>query len=111
MNVGTITCLIMAALFLLMGIAFVLLGEKGAMMVSGFNTLPKEKREQYDAEKLSADQRNKFFLWCALFAAGAGLTHLLSPYLAFAVFAVWLVLFFREVHLDSDKAFKKYEKQ
>ena len=33
-------------LFLLLALLFAALGEKGAMLVSGFNTMSKDKREQ-----------------------------------------------------------------
>lgn len=32
----------------------------------------------------------------------------LTPYMAIPPFIVWLVLFFKEVHFDTHKAFEKY---
>ncbi len=110
MNIGATVCLILAGAFLLLGLIFWLLGEKAAMLVSGFNTLPKEKRESYDQLRLSADHRNLFFLWSGMFAAGAAGSFLISQYTAVAVFAIWLILFFREVHINEEKAFSKYLK-
>lgn len=36
------------------------------------------------------------------------LSHFLTPYMAISAFIIWLVLFFKEVHFDTHKAFKKY---
>ena len=56
------------------------------------------------------DQRGAFLLWAAVLAAGAALSLLVSQYCAIATFAVWLVLFFRDVHFDAEKAFAKYRR-
>lgn len=109
MNIGTITCVIFAVPFLILVVVFTLLKDKGAMLISGFNTLPKEEREHYDKKKMSIDQRNSFLLWAILFVAGAILSYLISSYMAILAFVIWLVLFFKEVHLDTDKAFGKYK--
>lgn len=53
MNIGTITCLILAVFFGIISIIFALLKEKGALLISGFNTMPKEEREKYDQKKMS----------------------------------------------------------
>lgn len=39
MNIGFVACIILAVLFLIIGIVFALLKEKGAKYVSGFRTL------------------------------------------------------------------------
>lgn len=39
MNIGFVACIILAVLFLVLGIIFALLKEKGAYFVSGFRTL------------------------------------------------------------------------
>ena len=72
--------------------------------------LPPEKRALYDTERMGRDQRNNFFIWAAVFAAGAALSLLVSQGLAIAAFVVWLVLFLRDVHFDAEKAFAKYKK-
>ena len=38
---------------------------------------------------------------------GAVLSYFLTPYMAIPAF-IWLVLFFKEVHFDTHKAFEKY---
>lgn len=97
-------------LFLLLAVVFTCLKGKAAMLVSGFNTLPKEARKQYDTEKMSRDQRNLFVIWAVILGAGAVLGYYISRYMAYAAFALWLILFFKEVHLDEEKAFGKYKK-
>ena len=44
MNIGTIACLIFAGLFAAVAGVFALLGPKGALLVSGFQSIPKERR-------------------------------------------------------------------
>lgn len=46
MNVGFVACITLAVLFLVLGIMFALLKEKGAYFVSGFSTL--NHPENYD---------------------------------------------------------------
>lgn len=110
MNIGAVMCSLLGGLFLLMGALFAALKEKAAMLISGFNTLPPEKRALYDTARMSRDQRNSFLLWAAVLAAGAALSRFVSQGFAIAAFAVWLVLFFRDVHFDAEKAFAKYRR-
>ena len=93
------------------GTFFAALGEKGAMLVSGFNTMPKDKREQYDKVRISKDQRNLFFLWSGLWAVGAFSVWLISEKIIYVILVIQLVLFFREVHMDEEKTFGKYRKR
>lgn len=109
MNIGLYTCLSMGIIFLFMGLLFLLLKEKAAMLISGFNTLPKETRKDYDQKKISKDQRNTFFLWAFVMAAGCIASYYISTYAAVPTFIIWLILFFKEVHLDTEKAFGKYK--
>lgn len=111
MNIGFIVCIIMAGIFLVLAIVFALLKEKGAMLVSGFNTLPREERERYDKRKISTDMRNSFLIWGLIFILGGIFSYLVSSYAAIAAGVLWLILFFKEVHFDTDKAFGKYRLQ
>ena len=108
-NVGAISCGIFGVLFLLLGILFAALGERGVRFISGFGSPPPEKRKLYDTERMWRDQRNGFFIWTAVFAAGAALSLLASQYFAVAAFIVWLALFLKDVHFDAEKAFEKYK--
>ena len=108
MNVGFAACALVLVILLIVGIAFALLKEKGAMLVSGFNTLSERERAQYDAAAISKDMRNLCFLWAAIMAVGCVLSFLLTPYMAIVAFVVWLALLLKDVRSDAAKAFEKY---
>lgn len=110
MNIGTIICLIPAVSFGIISIIFVLLKEKGAILISGFNTISKEERERYDKKKMSIDMRNSLFLWSIILFSGAILAYFVSDYCAIIAIVIWLIIFFKDVHINSEKAFGKYKK-
>lgn len=99
----------MGGIFLVFASVFALLKEKGAILVSGFNSISKTEREKYNQKKISQDMRNSLFLWSAIFLVGAILCYFISQYIAIVSFIVWIVLFFRDVHFDVEKAFAKYK--
>lgn len=105
---GFYMCMVLAAAFLLLGLLFSLAGERAANWLSGFSFLPKEERAKYDRKRMAADQRNGFWLWGGVMLLGAAGSRWISGYVAIGAFAVWLVLFFREVHLDIEGAYGKY---
>jgi hypothetical protein len=109
MNIGCIMCGILCIFFLLSALLFAILKEKGAILISGFNTLPKEERELYDKTKMSKDQRNAFIMWAVILGVGAILSYFVTQYIAIIAFIVWLVVFFKDVHSDTEKAFGKYK--
>ena len=39
---------------------------------------------------------------------GAVMSYFVTTYMAIPAYIVWLILFFKEVHLDAHKAFEKY---
>ena len=104
MNIGFWSCIILAILFVIIGVLFAIFKEKAAKFVSGFNSFSKEEQALYDKAQISRDIRNQCFIWAVIMLAGA----LLSPYMAIPTYIIWLVLFFREVHFDNHKAFEKY---
>ena len=110
MSKEVIACGGASLLFLALSFIFTCLKGKAAMLISGFNTLPKEKRKQYDTEKMSRDQRNLCLIWAAILGAGAVLAYYISRYMAMLAFVIWLLVFLRDVHLDEEKAFGKYKK-
>lgn len=67
MNTGFISCGSACLLCLLFALIFTIFKGKSAILISGFNTMPKEKRELYDKERMSKDQRNSFLIWAAIF--------------------------------------------
>lgn len=107
-SIAAVSCLLFAALFAVLGAVFALLKERGATLVSGFNTLPPSQRARYDRARISRDMRNRLFVWAAVFCAGAAASYFLAWPCAIAAGVVWLVLFFMEVRLDPEQAFDKY---
>ena len=110
MNIGAIICLILAVFFGIISIIFALLKEKGAILISGFNTMSKEEQEKYDKKKMSIDMRNSLFLWSIILFLGAILAYFISKYCAIISIFIWLIIFFKDVHIDLEKAFEKYRK-
>lgn len=102
-------CFIMAAFFAVLAAVFAFLKGRAAILISGFNDLTKEERKCYDTAKLAKDVRNFMLLLTLDMAIGAVLCHFVSQYFSAAAFLVFLILFFRNVHMDSDKAFGKYK--
>lgn len=108
MNIGFWLCGVLVIPFSIIGVLFAIFKEKAAKFVSGFNSLSKEEQELYDKAYISRDIRNQCFMWAVIMLTGAVLSYFLSPYMAIPAFIIWLVLFFKDVHFDTYKAFKKY---
>ncbi|WP_295087185.1 DUF3784 domain-containing protein [uncultured Ruminococcus sp.] len=108
MNIGFVLCGVMVIPFASIGILFSIFKEKAAKFVSGFNSLPKEEQALYDKAFISRDIRNQCFIWAAIMLIGAVMSYFVTTYMAIPAYIVWLILFFKEVHLDAHKAFEKY---
>ena len=108
MNIGFWSCIILVLLFLIIGVLFAIFKEKAAKFVSGFNSFSKEEQALYDKAHISRDIKNQCFTWAGIMLVGAVLSYFLTPYMAIPAFIIWLVLFFKEVHFDTHKAFEKY---
>lgn len=106
MNIGFVACLVLAILFLIIGIVFALLKEKGAYFVSGFRTL--NHPEKYDKAYISLDMRNQCFTYALILFLGAILSYFISAIIAIPAYVIWVIVFFKSVHLDAEKAFEKY---
>ena len=101
MNIGFIVCICCCLLFLIFALIFTILKDKAAILISGFNSISKDQREMYDQKKMSKDQRNAFLIWGLIFAVGAILANFISQFFAIIAFIVWLIIFFKDVHLDE----------
>ena len=108
MNIGFYFCGILVIPFAAIGVLFAMFKEKAAVFVSGFNSLPKKEQDLYDHARISRDVRNQCFVWAAIMLIGAALAYFVSAYMAIPTFMIWVILFFRDVHLDVRKAFEKY---
>lgn len=105
---GFYACIIMVPCFWLLALFFAIGRERAANWISGFHSLPEEEREKYDRARMAGDERNACFLWGTVMLLGALGARLISGYMAVAAYGIWLVLFFRDVHFDMEKAFGKY---
>lgn len=102
-------CVSGSIIFWIMAVLFAILKGKAAILIAGFNTMPKVQREQYDREMMSRDMRNGFILWAVILDVGGALSYVFSSQsIAAASIIIWLIVFFRDVHLDEEKAFGKY---
>ena len=110
MNLGVIICLILAVNLSILSSVFALLQEKSAILISGFNSISKDEREKYDKKKMSIDMRNSLFIWAIILFLGAISSYYISKYCAIISIIIWLIIFFKDVHMDSEKAFSKYKK-
>lgn len=108
--VGFYACLILMGVFLLLALLFALGGEKAANWLSGFSSLPEAEKARYDRKRMAREQRNAFLLWALIMLLGTAGCLWISEYAAFAAYGIWLALFFKDVHLDLDKAYGKYKK-
>lgn len=102
--------LVMTIFFFIIGLIFASLKDKACILISGYNFKSKKQREQYDEKRLSADMRNQFFLYSLIFLIGSICTYLINSYCFWLTLIIWLVVFFRGVHFDDEKAFGKYKK-
>ncbi len=108
MNLGFYMCGILAVPFFIIGLLFAICKGKAAKFVSGFNSLPQKEQELYNKAFISRDVRNQCFTWTIIMLIGAVLSFFITPYMAIPAYVIWLILFFKEVHLDARKAFEKY---
>jgi len=109
LNIGFIVCSSLGGIFALITIIFSILGKKAVILISGFNFKSKEERKKYDIERMSKDYRNTIFIWTLIFIIGAILSYYISKYCAVIAFVIWLIIFFKDVQLDEEKAFEKYK--
>ncbi len=108
MNIGVWICGVLVIPFLIIGMFFAILKEKAAKFVSGFNSLSKKEQTLYDKAYISRDIRNQCFTWSAIMFIGAVLCYFVTSYMAIPAFIIWVIMFFKEVHFDTHKAFEKY---
>lgn len=108
MNIGFLMCGILVIPFLIIGALFAIFKEKAAKFVSGFNSLSKKEQALYDKAYISRDIRNQCFTWSVIMIIGALLSYFVTSYMAIPAFTIWGIIFFKEVHFDTRKAFEKY---
>ena len=108
MNIGFHMCIILVPCFLILAVIFAIMKGNAAKLISGFNCMPKAEQDKYDKARIVKDMRNDMLKWSAVMLAGAAGSYIISGYIAIAAYIVWLIMFFKNVHIDEQKAFKKY---
>ena len=109
MGIGSCICLWGTITFGIFTIIFAISGEKGAMLISGFNTLTETQRNQYDKSTMVKDMRNMFLTWTVLMLIGMVFCILISEYIVILVGLIWIILFFKNLKLFPEDAFEKYK--
>jgi hypothetical protein len=108
MNIGFWACMILVPFFAIMALIFYTGKEKAAMLIAGFNALPKKEQALYDRARMAKDIAKDFAVWTLLMLVGALLSLWISSYVAVAAYVVWFILLFKDMHMDVHKAFQKY---
>lgn len=108
MNIGFWICGVLVIPFLIIGVLFAIFKERAAKFVSGFHSLSKEEQAIYDKAYICRDIKNQCFTWSAIMFVGAVLSYFVTSYMAIPAFIIWGIMFFKEVHFDTHKAFEKY---
>lgn len=108
MNIGFFMCIILVPGFTVVGLLFAIFKEKSSNFVSRFNTLPEKEQALYDKAYIARDISKSCFIWTAIMAVGALGSLILTPCFAIVAYAVWVVLFLKDIHFDTHKAFEKY---
>ena len=109
-NIGFWSCIILVPIFLVIGILFAVFKEKSVKYVSGFNSLSADEQDRYDKEHIVKDLRNSCFIWSAIMFLGGVCSILITPFASAVAYIIWIILFFKDVHFDTHKAFEKYLK-
>lgn len=98
-NLG-LACLCLVGAFI-----FFVLKEKGAMLVSGFDSIPKNKKDDYDKKQISLDMRNALFLWGVVLLIGAILSQIIHEYFGVGAMCLFFILV-----INSFGTFDRYRK-
>lgn len=80
-----IICLASAALFHF-------LKEKGAHLVSGFDSIPESEKKNYDRKRMSLEMRNKLLIWGTVLLAGSVLSQVVHDYFGVGALGLFFIL-------------------
>lgn len=84
---------------------------KGSDFYLWLQFLFQRKREKYDMDRMVKDQADSFALWTVVLFAGFILGLTVHAFCSAFLFVTWVLLFFKDVHLDADEAFEKYRRE
>ncbi|MBP3909543.1 MAG: DUF3784 domain-containing protein [Turicibacter sp.] len=63
----------------------------------------KKERLKYDEKRLSLDMRNNFITYGIIFVIGSIPTYFFGMWCFILTIIIWLIYFFKNVHLDDEK--------
>lgn len=107
--IGAFSCIALGGICFIISFVFGIFKGKGSILISGFNSFSKEKRNEYDKNRMCKDLRNSYLLWGVILTIGAILSYFISFYFSILAHIIWIILFFKSVKLDPNKAFEKYK--
>ena len=101
----TIISLGLSILCLIGALLFSILKEKGAILVSGFDSIPESQKDKYDKKKISLDMRNSLLLWGIILLVGTILSQSIHEYFGVGAIGIFFLLV-----INSIGTFDKYKK-
>ena len=110
-NNWVIAGITMTVMFFVFGLIFAIMKEKGAILIAGYNNKSKEERKKFNEKQMTKDMRNHFFRYSFIFLIGTVATYIWGKIWFWISFIIWLIYFFKNVHLNVEKAFGKYRKK
>ena len=88
----TIISLVISVLCFIGAIIFHLLKSKGAILVSGFDNIPKNEQKYYYKEKISLDMRNSLLTWGITLLLGSIFAQFLHEYFGIGAIIIFFIL-------------------
>ncbi len=97
-------------LFLIFAVYFTVNPEKVSFMITNFERLPREQREQYDLQGLSKHVCRAFTL-CAVICIVGGFAAVAAGSVAYWIStALWVAVAMVTMRADNEKLLRKYRK-
>lgn len=103
--------IIMTGMYFILGFIFLVMKEKGASLISGYNFKSKEERTKYDERQMSIDMKNLFFICSLIFLAGTVATYIWSNGFFWIAFFISSMYLLKSVHFKDEEAFDRYKKE
>ncbi|MBQ7455487.1 MAG: DUF3784 domain-containing protein [Clostridia bacterium] len=107
-DIYTLIALCTAALFGALAVVFAVKKEKAAALVAGFSSLTERRQARYDRAAIARDCRNWLRLMAEIWLLAAALSSWLRLWAFLGAMALTIVFSAPKIHLDAEKAFKKY---
>ncbi len=103
-------CIILSLIFYSTSLIFYFGKGKSTKYISGFNSLSKKERENYDLDKIAKDFFNEMCLYANILFAGFLCANVIHQYVGIFFLMVFLILSIKNIKLDVRKSYEKYRK-